>query len=136
MAQSTPSGRIMKFRAWFERYGLVTVFVPALVPFPMPLKLFVVSAGVLRTRMSLFVGVVVLARVLRYGGDVWLGALLGHASLGFIEKHLWHFAVAGVLLFGALYLLVRFNDSSRRALQSHAGVSPGESAIRGDATVD
>jgi membrane protein YqaA with SNARE-associated domain len=108
-------GRAQKFRHWFERYGLVTVFVPAFVPFPLPLKLFVISAGVLGTRRSHFLTVVVLARVLRYGSEVWLGMALGKTSEGFLKTHIWHFALGGVALFAALYILVWFNDSARKA---------------------
>ncbi len=47
-----------KFRQWFQRYGLVTVFIPAVVPFiPLPLKVFVVSAGVLHTGLAQFLAV-------------------------------------------------------------------------------
>ena len=49
MENMAPEGRGARFRVWFLRYGLLTVFVPALMPIPMPLKLFVVSAGVLGT---------------------------------------------------------------------------------------
>ncbi len=39
-----------RFRRWFRRYGLVTVFIPAMFPvIPLPLKVFVISAGVLHT---------------------------------------------------------------------------------------
>jgi membrane protein YqaA with SNARE-associated domain len=107
-------GRAQRFRDWFERYGLVTVFVPAFVPFPLPLKLFVISAGVMGTRRSTFLAVVVLARVLRYGSEIWLGVALGRSSEGFLKSHVWHFAAGGLLLFLALYLLVWFNDSARR----------------------
>ncbi len=124
LERSAKPGRAQRFRDWFARYGLVTVFVPALIPFPMPLKLFVISAGVLGTRRTSFVGVVLLARVLRYGGDLWLGMALGAASAGFLKAHVWHFALGGVALFGALYLLVRFSDSTRRALHSPAGLPP------------
>ena len=51
MEKAAPEGRAAKFREWFIRYGMVTVFVPALVPIPMPLKLFVISAGVLGTAL-------------------------------------------------------------------------------------
>lgn len=129
LERAAPSGRVRRFSAWFERYGLVTVFVPALIPFPMPLKLFVVSAGVLRTRLARFLEVVLLARVIRYGGDVWLGLALGAASLGFLEKHVWQFALGGVALFGVLYLLVRMNDSTRKALESPGGIPAEEPAI-------
>ena len=30
-------GSAQKFREWFRRYGLVTVFIPALLPIPLPL---------------------------------------------------------------------------------------------------
>src|SRR5690349_16207249 len=33
-----------KFQRWFRQYGLITVFVPAIVPLaPLPLKVFVIS---------------------------------------------------------------------------------------------
>src|ERR1035437_8066909 len=41
------TGRGKKFRDWFRHYGLVTVFIPALVPIPMPLKAFEICAGAL-----------------------------------------------------------------------------------------
>src|SRR5215813_2979957 len=35
----TPPEEQHKFRRWFSRYGLLTVFIPAIVPFvPLPLK--------------------------------------------------------------------------------------------------
>jgi membrane protein DedA with SNARE-associated domain len=122
--KSATSTRAQKFRNWFVRYGLVTVFVPAFIPFPMPLKLFVISAGVLGTRPAAFLAVILLARALRYGGEVWLGLALGHNSIDFLKTHVWHFALGGVLLFLALYLLVRFSDSTRRAIQSPTGFPP------------
>jgi membrane protein YqaA with SNARE-associated domain len=108
---SEEPGRAQRFRNWFERYGMVTVFIPALLPFPMPLKLFVVSAGVLGTKRWHFLSVVILARVIRYGAAVWLGVAMGQQSLAFLARNTWHFALGGVLLFAALYLLVRLNDS-------------------------
>jgi membrane protein DedA with SNARE-associated domain len=136
LERAAPTGRVQKFRAWFERYGLVTVFVPALIPFPMPLKLFVISAGVLRTRVPAFLGVILLARILRYGGDVWLGVALGNQSLGFLEHHVWQFALGGVALFAALFLLVRMNDSSRKALHSPEGIPAEQADIAAQLPVD
>ena len=111
--QSAGSTRGKKFRAWFERYGLITVFIPALLPIPMPLKLFVVSAGALGTGTRAFLLVVVLARTLRYFGDAWLGVNLGKNAGGFLMAHAWHFGVAAVLLFVTLYAAVRLSDRRR-----------------------
>jgi membrane protein YqaA with SNARE-associated domain len=113
LAQSQQPGKAHRFRLWFERYGLITIFIPALLPIPMPLKLFVASAGALGTKMRSFLGVVALARLLRFGGDAWLGVVVGESSSGFLKAHSWHFVIAAVGLFVLLYLLVRLNDHWR-----------------------
>ena len=110
---SASTARGKKFRAWFERYGLITVFIPALLPIPMPLKLFVISAGALGTGVRAFLAVVVLARTLRYFGDAWLGVNLGKDAGGFLLAHAWHFGAAAVLLFVVLYAAVRLSDRRR-----------------------
>src|SRR5258708_30939940 len=63
----TASGRGAKLRAWFLEYGLLTVFVPAFVPvIPMPLKIFILSAGALGVRPLTFCLVLAGARICRY----------------------------------------------------------------------
>jgi membrane protein YqaA with SNARE-associated domain len=109
--------RVRRFRAWFERYGLVTVFIPALLPIPLPLKLFVVSAGALQTGVRPFLIVVGVARVLRFFGEAWLGVTLGKESGAYLKTHTWHFAAAALLLFLALYLSIRLNDHLRARLR-------------------
>ncbi len=76
----------MRFRAWFQRFGLLTAFIPALIPIPMPMKLFVITAGVFGTPILEFLGVVILARIIRYFGEVWLGVTLGHESTGYLQS--------------------------------------------------
>jgi membrane protein YqaA with SNARE-associated domain len=113
LAKSLQPGKAHRFRLWFQRYGLITIFIPALLPIPMPLKLFVASAGALGTSMRAFLGVVALARVLRFFGGAWLGVTVGESSAGFLRSHTWQFVDAAVVLFLALYLLVRVNDHWR-----------------------
>jgi membrane protein YqaA with SNARE-associated domain len=113
LAQSQQPGKAHKFRLWFERYGLITIFIPCLLPIPMPLKLFVASAGALGTKMRSFLAVVALARIFRFGVDAWLGVVVGESSAGFLKAHSWYFLAAAVGLFVALYLLVRLNDHWR-----------------------
>lgn len=119
--QSTESARARKFRAWFERYGLITVFIPALLPIPMPLKLFVISAGALGTGTRAFLMVVVLARTLRYFGLAWLGVNLGKDAAGFLNAQKWHFLEAAAVLFVVLYMAVRLSDQWRRRLRDKSG---------------
>lgn len=110
-----PTGRTAKFRNWFKRYGMVTIFVPALVPIPMPLKLFVVSAGVLGTPLWEFIGVVLLARILRYFGEVWLGIQLGEQSTTYLKSHAWMLGLGAAVLSATLYLFIQWRDRRRVA---------------------
>jgi membrane protein YqaA with SNARE-associated domain len=113
MRKTGPESRAVKFRYWFRRYGMVTVFVPAMVPIPMPLKLFVVSAGVLGTPWSQFMGVILFARALRYFGEAWLGVRLGRESMTFLASHAWQFAAGAVALCLLLYGFIRLRDRAR-----------------------
>jgi membrane protein YqaA with SNARE-associated domain len=103
-----PPGTRRRFRAWFQQYGLLTVFVPAAIPFvPLPLKVFVVTAGALRTPFAGFLAVIVVARVVRYFGEAWLGLALGAGALGFLTRNGWALAGAALALGLAMYLLMR-----------------------------
>lgn len=113
MSKAAPEGRGARFRHWFHRYGLITVFVPALMPIPMPLKLFVLSAGVTGTSLAQFISVVLLARFLRYFGAAWLGVTLGRESTAFLRVHAWHFLEGAAALFALLYLSVFVRDKLR-----------------------
>ena len=104
--QKAEHGRSQRFRRWFERFGLVTVFVPALMPIPMPLKIFVVSAGALDTHFLTFLLVILLARIPRYFGEAWLGVRLGQESTTFLRTHVWQFVIAAIVLFAVLSLLI------------------------------
>ncbi len=112
--KSVPDGKAAKFRLWFLRYGMITVFVPAMIPIPMPLKLFVISAGVLGTRRRTFLAVMLVARIVRYFGEAWLGVTLGHESVSFLRVHAWHFGLGALLLFASLYLFVLVKDRRSR----------------------
>ena len=104
----------MRVRAWFRRYGLLTVFIPALIPIPLPMKLFVITAGVLGTPLIEFLGVVLLARVIRYFGETWLGVTLGHQSTNYLKGHVWQLTGSAVALFAVLYGLMVMRHRSAR----------------------
>lgn len=108
-----PESRQRRFREWFNRYGLVTVFIPAFIPIPLPLKFFVVCSGMLGIRWTHFTGVILLARLLRYGGEAYLGMQMGEHSAKYLSDHARALLGIAALLALALFLLVRLND--RRA---------------------
>lgn len=107
------SRRARRFRAWFQEYGLVTVFVPALIPFPMPLKMFVLSAGATGVRPRLFFLVMLAGRVPNYFAMAWLGIQLGDDAMGWLKAHTWQLSAVGLGLMALLlFLLSRRKQSS------------------------
>lgn len=116
----TLSGRGQRFRAWVHRYGMVTVFISALLPIPfLPLKVFcgfACAMGVSRTRFML---VLAAGRIPRYAGLAYLGAKLGEHTSDWIQGHYWHMGVLAAGLFVALYGLLKWSDrpQSPAALQ-------------------
>ncbi len=111
-----------RFHRWFHRYGLVTVFIPAAVPvLPLPLKFFVVSAGVLRSSISHFVVIIMLARACRYFGDAFLGLTLGLNAQAFLQHNVWALLAAAIALAVSLILLFRWNERRRRPVHARPG---------------
>jgi membrane protein DedA with SNARE-associated domain len=102
-----PPGRRQRFERWFDRYGMLTVFIPAVVPvLPLPLKVFVVSAAALKTPFSKFLVVILLARVIRYFGEAYLGILLGEDAQTFLARHIWMILGIVLALAGAAYVAI------------------------------
>jgi membrane protein YqaA with SNARE-associated domain len=116
----TSSARASKLRAWFDEYGLLTVFVPAFVPIiPLPLKIFIISAGALEESPVTFSVVLLAARIPRYWFLAWLGLRLGNDTLPFLRHHIWELVLLASALFVGLYFVVRILHD-RRVSKLHA----------------
>jgi membrane protein YqaA with SNARE-associated domain len=80
-------GRIVK---WVERHRLLSVFLPALLPPPIPLSPFVLASGALGVSRRRFLVVYGAARSLRYGLVAWLGVVYGRSVVrlwsGIVQK--------------------------------------------------
>ena len=107
----TSTKRGKKVKAWFQRYGLASVFVCALIPLPvMPMKLAAASAcalGVTRTR---YLATIAAARIPRYITMAYLGAQLGVNSTQWLSDHKWDMGIATVILTVALFLLLKVSE--------------------------
>ncbi len=98
-------GRIVK---WVEHHRILAVFLPALLPPPIPLLPFALAAGSLGVSRRRFLAVFGTARSLRYSLIAWLGVAYGrrivHLS-GTLQKWstpmLWVFV--GLLTGGVFY---------------------------------
>jgi membrane protein YqaA with SNARE-associated domain len=113
--KSEPSpGERKRFQDWFRRYGLLTVFVPAVVPFvPLPLKVFVISAGALHVSFRRFVAVITAARLIRYFGMAWLALQLGADAHEFLVHNAWRLLGGALACALAMYIVMTWSERRR-----------------------
>jgi len=88
-------GQIDRMQDRFKRYGMAAVVVPAMLPPPVPLKLFVLGAGVAGMPAGRFALAVGIGRGVRYLAEGILAIYYGAAAFDYIKRH-----GAGVALWG------------------------------------
>jgi len=71
----------------FQKYGILMLVVPALLPPPAPFKIFVLLAGVVAIPTWQFVTAIAIARGIRYGGEGLLAIWYGERALTFLRNH-------------------------------------------------
>lgn len=70
-----------------QRYGLLVVMIPALLPPPMPFKIFILIAGVAEIPVWQFTAAVFIARFIRYFGQGLLAVWYGEAAFAFLRAN-------------------------------------------------
>lgn len=71
----------------YARYGVLTLAIPALLPPPMPFKIFVATAGALEYPRGRFMVTIMIARSLRYYVEGALAVFYGRLVLKFIHQY-------------------------------------------------
>ena len=79
--------RVDRALASVRRHGVLAVFIPSLLPPPMPFKIFVLLAGVAEMSTSRFVLAIALGRGARYLGLAFLAVRYGDRALEFIHAN-------------------------------------------------
>jgi membrane protein YqaA with SNARE-associated domain len=101
-------GLLERAHGLVERYGLLSLLVPAILPPPAPFKVFVLLAGASRMRVVPFVAAIAVGRGIRYFGIGLLTVWYGQRAMTFLEENgrIAAFAIAGAIVaLGAIYLL-------------------------------
>jgi membrane protein YqaA with SNARE-associated domain len=94
----------------YARYGFLAIAIPALLPPPMPFKIFVATAGTLEYPRWRFILTVMIARGLRYTVEGALAVFYGERVLFFMrENGLVILSIVGALLVlgVAVYVLAK-----------------------------
>src|SRR5262245_5315420 len=71
----------------FQKYGLLVLIVPALLPPPAPFKIFVLMAGVAAIPVWQFVTAIGIARGIRYFGEGLLAVWYGERAFAYLHEH-------------------------------------------------
>jgi membrane protein YqaA with SNARE-associated domain len=105
--------------ALYQRHGLLAVVVPALLPPPVPFKVFVLLAGAAAVSPLRFGIAVGIGRGIRYFGQGYLAVLYGEQAADFMTTHGAEvgigLAVAAVLIAAAVFLVRRRRHGSAAA---------------------
>jgi membrane protein YqaA with SNARE-associated domain len=109
--------RVQRVEQAYARFGILALAIPALLPPPLPFKIFVATAGALQFPRRRFLLTIFIARSLRYYTEGVLAVFYGERVVRFLKDNglIIISAVAGVCLIGlAVYLL---SGKGRRAFK-------------------
>ena len=87
MQLSTPRWVVGRAIALYQRHGLLAVVVPALLPPPVPFKVFVLLAGAAAVSPVRFGMAVAIGRGIRYFGQGYLAVLYGEQAAEFMKTN-------------------------------------------------
>jgi membrane protein YqaA with SNARE-associated domain len=102
-SQGHAPGRIRKL---IQEYPMASVFLPAVAPFPVPFKPFVIAQGVFQVPITTFVIGTLLGRGSLFFVEAFLGARYGAAAKQFLVDQKWA-SVALALGLVLLFFLIR-----------------------------
>lgn len=106
---------IERAMAVFQKYGLLGVLVPSILPPPVPFKVFVLAAGLAKVRPVEFLTAVAIGRGIRYFGEALLALYYGDRAAEYLTTHSREASLVValiVLVLGTLWYIRR-----RRGLQ-------------------
>lgn len=99
--------RLERTRAAFNKWDILCLAIPSMLPPPVPFKIFVLSAGVFGLPLRRFVITIAIARSIRYGFWGFMGAVYGDAGLDLLKKFdRWFLDRAEWFVAGAVVILV------------------------------
>jgi len=101
------AARVERVLATFQRYGVMAVLIPSLLPPPAPFKIFVLLAGVSGISVGRFAAAIAIGRGIRYFGEALLALRYGDQAIEFIHANgrTVSLALIGLLALGLLAYL-------------------------------
>ncbi len=89
---------------WVERHRILAVFLPAVLPPPIPLLPFALAAGALGVSRSRFMFIYGAARILRYSLIAWIGVIYGRHAIRVWSTTLQKWSTPLICVFAGLFV--------------------------------
>jgi membrane protein YqaA with SNARE-associated domain len=99
----------------YARFGFLAIAIPALLPPPMPFKIFVATAGTLEYPRWKFLVTVMIARSVRYYVEGILAVFYGRRVLSFLRDN--GLVILSVVAAAAVLVLLVYNIINRQSSQ-------------------
>ena len=96
----------------YARYGILAIAIPALLPPPMPFKIFVATAGTLEFPRWKFLVTVMIARSFRYYVEGILAVFYGRRVLSFLRDN--GLVILSIVAAGAVLIVLVYAIINRR----------------------
>jgi len=100
---------VEKMRRQVEEYGALVLFFPTAIPLPLPMKLFVLAAGVFQMRLLSFCAVLIVARSIRYFGEAYVAVRYGEQATVFLKENALLGLGIAVLLVALFFVVHRWS---------------------------
>lgn len=113
----------------YERFGFLAIGIPAILPPPLPFKIFVATAGALEYPRWKFLLTVMIARSFRYYVEGILAVFYGKRVLLFLKDNgLVIISIVGslVLIGGIIYLIARRRMNAKPSIEEELSEAPAE----------
>jgi membrane protein YqaA with SNARE-associated domain len=114
-----PLASIKRVERAYERFGFLAIGIPAILPPPLPFKIFVATAGALEYPRWKFLLTVMIARSLRYYVEGILAVYYGRRVLLFMKDNgLVIISIVATLLLvvGIIYLIINWRKTPARTV--------------------
>src|ERR1700733_12302183 len=83
--------------AMFEKWGFGSIFIPAMLPPPVPFVPFLLAAGALKYPAKKFVAALILGRSIRFALFAYLASRFGHAISRFFDREYTTILIASIV---------------------------------------
>ena len=111
LEKKVKAGGIERMRHQIEKYDALVLLFPTIIPLPLPMKLFVIGAGVFQMNMARFIAVILLARCVRYFGEAFVALRYGEQTTTFLKENVLFGVMVVIGLLVVFYAVQRWSTS-------------------------